>query len=198
MAGLPEIQASWNNAMTVSAGNQWRCAYCNQFTRSAVGFYAGSNNYARIQICGNCNYPTLFTFMGGPTQMPAPAPAGEPIRNLAPDVEQLFSQARAALSAGAPVAATLTCRKILHHVAVEKRRLNEPTFTKFGNFVQAIEWLDDNRYLPPGARDTWVDFIRDRANEENHQIVIITAPEAAKLVELTAHLLRHIYDLPKP
>jgi hypothetical protein len=198
MSEPPQIHGSWNNASTVSAAAQWRCGHSNQLTRSNVGYYCGSNQQARIQICGSCNYPTLFVPAATQPQQSAPAPGGERIRNLAPDVEQLFSQARRALSAGAPVAAALTCRKILHHVAVEKRRLTEPTFTKFAKFVQAIEWLDDNRYLPPGARDTWVDFIRDRANEENHQIVIITQPEADKLVELTWHLLKHIYDLPKP
>ncbi len=199
MSDTPHLIGSWNNAMTVSAASQWRCGFCNQLTRSAVGFYAGSNQVSRIQICGNCNYPTLFVFVDGETQQrPAAAPAGEPIRNLAPDVDQLFSQARAALSARAPVAAALTCRKILHHVAVEKRRVKEPTFAKFDKFVQAIEWLDANGYLPPGAKDSWVDFIRKRANEENHEIVLITQQEAEKLVELTWHLLKHIYDLPKP
>jgi hypothetical protein len=90
------------------------------------------------------------------------------------------------------VASALTCRKILHHVAVERRGAAQG---KFGNFKEAVSWLNDNHYLPPGG-EKWVDFVRDRANEENHEIVLIAAQEAEKMVELTGHLLRHVYDLP--
>ncbi len=191
---MPHVPGAWQSA-TTSRPEQWRCGHCNQLTRSNLGFIAMEQGKpgptGLIKICGNCNCPT-FVFNG--RFYPAAAPAGEAIRNVPGDVEALFVQARAALSAGAPVAAALTCRKILHHVAVERRGGGGP----FANFKAAVEWLNEKHYLPPNSGDTWVDFIRDRANEENHQIVIITPEEAGKLVELTAHLLRHIYDLPKP
>jgi hypothetical protein len=62
--------------------------------------------------------------------------------------------------------AVLTCRKLLMHIAVEK---GAPTNQ---SFLQYVEYLEQNHYVPPGGKG-WVDYIRTKGNEANHEIKIM-------------------------
>jgi hypothetical protein len=189
------IEGDWHAPGNLSKA-RWTCGFCSQEIQSNTGYHTtfqggrGAGHTSVIKICGNCNAPTLFLPDG--TQSPAPAPAGGPIANCPADLDSLFEQARRSLGANAPTACVLVCRKIIHHIAVDRRGTAQG---KFGNFKEAIEYLNDNHYLPPGG-DRWVHYVRDRANEENHEIKLMSREDADALLMLTRHLLIHIYDLP--
>ena len=92
-------------------------------------------------------------------------------------------------SVGAYTAAVLSARKILMHVAVDK---GAPTNERF---VVYVKFLGDKGYTPAGS-EGWVDYIRKRSNDANHEIEIMTAEDAQALVTFTTQLLRNVYELP--
>lgn len=104
-------------------------------------------------------------------------------------VEQLYEEARRATASGCYTAAVLCCRKLLMHIAVAK---DAPTG---GNFVSYVEYLSEKHYVPPDAKD-WVDHIRKRGNEANHEINMMKEPDAAELIAFVEMLLKLVYEFP--
>ena len=73
------------------------------------------------------------------------------------------------------------------HVAVEKG-------AKEGlSFFDYVNYLSENNYIPPNGKD-WVDHIRSKSNEANHEIVIMGLNEADDLISFTEMLLRLVYE----
>jgi hypothetical protein len=73
------------------------------------------------------------------------------------------------------------------HIAVEK---GAPS----GNsFVEYIDYIATNNYIPPNGKD-WVDYIRTKSNEVNHEINIMNSKEAEDLITFTEMLLRLVYE----
>ena len=62
-------------------------------------------------------------------------------------------------------------------------------------FVYYVNYLADNNYLPPGGRD-WVDLIRKKGNEANHEIAVMNREDAEELITFSEMLLRFIYEYP--
>jgi hypothetical protein len=62
--------------------------------------------------------------------------------------------------------------------------------------VSYIDRLQAKGYIPPDGRD-WVDYIRSRSDDANHDIVEFTQQYAVATIELTEMLLRIIYEFPK-
>jgi hypothetical protein len=179
---------AWSNA-TVVPTQQWKCGYCNREVGSSTGFQvqspAGPNFF--IRLCGNCNGPTFFTPEG--EYSPAAKP-GNTVEHVPDDLAGLFNEARASASAGAYTAAVLTCRKILMHVAVSQgSKANQ-------GFFDYITYLASKGYVPPNGT-VWVDYIRTRSNEANHEIVLMTQADALALINFVEMLLRFIYELPR-
>lgn len=63
------------------------------------------------------------------------------------------------------------------------------------SFVRYVEYLADKGYVPPHGI-VWVDYIRKRGNEANHEITIMTYEDAKALVSFVEMLLRFIYEFP--
>jgi hypothetical protein len=111
------------------------------------------------------------------------------VRHLPADVEALYEEARIAASAGAHTASVLSLRKLLMHVAVAlDAPENQP-------FVVYVEYLADQGYVPPNGRG-WVDQIRVKGNEANHEIVLISAEDNEQLIRFVGMLLKFIYEFP--
>ena len=62
-------------------------------------------------------------------------------------------------------------------------------------FVAYVEYLADKGYVPPNGRG-WVDHIRKKGNEANHEIVVMTQPDAEDLISFSEMLLKFIYEFP--
>ena len=75
------------------------------------------------------------------------------------------------------------------HVAVEKDAAEGLTFYEY------VQYLIDEGYSPTGS-DDWLDYIRTRGNEANHEILLMDADDAEALISLTEQLLRNVYELP--
>lgn len=104
-------------------------------------------------------------------------------------VKKLYEEARSAMQSSSYTAVVLACRKLLMHIAVSKGAKPGERFVEYVNFLAA------QNYIPPDARD-WVDHIRERGNEANHEIVIMGREEAEELVTFTEMLLKLIFEFP--
>jgi hypothetical protein len=140
-----------------------------------------------IRICPHCSGPT---FVNIPFEEQVPGvPYGNAVKHLPDDIGQLYEEARSCMAGAAPTAAALCCRKILMHVAVERKAQEGKSFQHY------VDYMDANHYIPAGAK-AWVDQIRTKGNEANHEIKISTRKEGEEIVDFTEMLLKVIYDYP--
>jgi hypothetical protein len=86
-------------------------------------------------------------------------------------------------------AAVLACRKLLMHIAVDKGA------SEGKPFIEYVEYLSNKGYVPPNGK-VWVDHIRGKGNEANHEIKIMTKEDALDLVTFIEMLLKFIYEFP--
>ena len=163
----------------------FRCGHCGREVGSNQGFRTHDADTYYCYICPRCD---KTTFVHQSEIVPG-APFGNEVAALPPSVEVLYREARQAVRAAAYTAAVLTCRKILMHLAVEQGA--DPG----KNFFHYVEYLADRGYVPPNGK-AWVDHIRTRGNEANHEIVIMEGKDAAELVVFTEMLLKFVYELP--
>ncbi len=49
-------------------------------------------------------------------------------------------------------------------------------------FIYDVEFFSKNNYIPPDAK-IWVDHIREKGNEANHEINIMRPEDAKELIE---------------
>jgi hypothetical protein len=172
---------------------QYTCAYCGSLTASTQGWafaIEGVNiNVANptyvIRICSYCKQPTYFR---PDAQFPSPA-FGEPVQNVPADVAKMYEEARNCTSANAYTAAVLVCRKILMHLAVAEGAPPNQSFKEY------VDYLEGNNYLPPKGKG-WVDHVRDKGNEANHEIVEMKKDDAELLITFVEMLLKFIYEFP--
>jgi Domain of unknown function (DUF4145) len=61
-------------------------------------------------------------------------------------------------------------------------------------FVQYVDWLDEQHYIPPGGRG-WVEQIKNVGNEANHEIPDVTREAAERILRFTEGLLVNVYEL---
>jgi hypothetical protein len=75
------------------------------------------------------------------------------------------------------------------HVAVQEGA------QKNRSFMDYVDYLVDNNYVPPGSKG-WIDYIRKKGNEANHEIVIMSKDEAFELLSFVEMLLKFVYEFP--
>jgi hypothetical protein len=184
-----KVQSPWHN-ITGLPTQSFTCGHCGENVASDRGYQtnAGAGGPAFIYICHACNQPSYFLKPEG-RQIPGAA-FGEEVMYLPVDIEALYREARNCVSVSAYTAAVLICRKLLMNVAVN---LNAPTNQKF---IEYVEYLATKGYVPPNARG-WVDHIRKKSNEANHEIQLMSLTDAEELINLTEMLLKIIYEFPK-
>jgi hypothetical protein len=62
-------------------------------------------------------------------------------------------------------------------------------------FISYVEFLAKKGYVPPNGQG-WVDHIRTKGNEANHEIVLMSSDDAADLISFSEMLLKFIYEFP--
>ena len=82
----------------------------------------------------------------------------------------------------------MIARKILMHVAVEEKAA--PNL----KFIEYVDYLSINNFVPPKGRD-WVNKIKDKGNEANHELQAMSADDAKEIMHLTEMLLRFNYEM---
>jgi uncharacterized protein DUF4145 len=182
-----KLSGSWQN--TVAMGEtQYTCPYCGSLTASDLGWYfiqGGAYSQYVIRICSYCKQPTYF----GPDGQVPGSPFGESVEGVPADVAKMYTEARNCTSANAYTAAVLVCRKILMHVAVAEGAPPNKSFKEY------VDYLEANNYLPPKGK-AWVDHVRDKGNEANHEIVEMKQEDAQLLITFLGMLMKFIYEFP--
>lgn len=182
---------SWEGVQKIES-KSYTCGYCDNPLASEKGWWArtapgGNDAGHRIYVCHQCSKPSYFDRDG--TQTPS-VTFGNPVKDI-PDetVEQLYDEARRTTGSSAFTAAALCCRKLLMHIAVSKGA------TPGDTFVNYVQFLVDKNLIPPDARD-WVDHIRIKGNEANHEIAIMGQADAEELLSFVEMLLKVIFEFP--
>ena len=172
------------------ANIRYVCGFCGTLTGPQKGYRTimVSKRQGFVLICTYCNRPTFVDFLHGKIASTIPsARMGRSINGLPPDVEAVYEEARLCTSAGAYTAAVMLCRKLLMHTAIGK----EAEAGK--SFLYYVKYLNEKNLIPPGGEE-WVDYIRKKGNEANHEIVETTAEDAEKLIALAQMLLIIVYE----
>ena len=181
---------NWNNRQEIS-GQSYVCGFCGRYVGPSQGYLGEVRDAPRnvqnanIYICPNCQKPT---FHHGEEQVPAPV-YGNPVSGVPTEVSSLYDEARRCMSVSAYTAAVLVCRKLLMHIAVQKGEKEGKSFIAY------VEYLSDKGYVPPDGKG-WVDHIRNRGNEANHEIAEITREHAEELITFSEMLLKFVFELP--
>lgn len=177
---------TWNSAFNL-APKSFTCGFCGRIVASAQGFFTGAAPQTFIYICPNCDKPTYFP--DPQVQVPGVAPGAE-VAHLPQDVEKLYREARNAVAIGSFTAAVLSCRKLLMHIAVGQNA--QPG----QSFIEYVEHLANGGFVPPNGRG-WVDHIRTKGNEANHEIRLMSKGDAEELISFAEMLLKFIYEFPQ-
>lgn len=176
----------WTN-LTGPSPRQFICGYsdCGNRISSSQGWFTGSHPQEYVYICPHCTRPTYFGDQG---QVPGVAP-GNDVAHVPDETAKLYVEARKCVSVGASTAAVLAARKLLMHIAVAQG-------AKAGeSFISYVEFLTSSGYVPPNGKG-WVDHIRQKGNEANHEIKLMTADDASELISFCEMLLKFIYEFP--
>ena len=62
-------------------------------------------------------------------------------------------------------------------------------------FMGYVQFLLEKHYIPPDAK-SWVDQIRIKSNEANHEITVMTREDAEDLMSFCHMLLKVIFEFP--
>jgi hypothetical protein len=180
---------NWQNTNEVLS-LKYKCAYCGSVVASHSGWDAYNFDYGNtrisgmIRICPHCKQPTYAT---EERQIPG-APEGEKVEGIVEKgVENIYDEARRAFAEGCYTATILCCRKLLVHIAVTKGAKEGLPFTEYVNY------LEREHFVPPGCK-SWIDEIRKKGNEANHEICIMTKEQAKTLLSFCEMLLKLIYE----
>jgi hypothetical protein len=161
------------------------CGYCNRPLASERGFNTKQN--ASTYICHRCDRPTFFDVDGD--QIPG-VKYGKSVNEISDKkILKLYEEARDCTGFGAHTAAILCCRKLLMHIAVSKKA------EKGKSFAYYVKYLAENNFVPAGG-EKWINYIKNRGNEANHEINIMEKSDAEELLDFMEMLLKLIYEFP--
>lgn len=185
------MSLNWFQSKNQESKN-YTCGHCGKQLVSNIGYQkstqedGGGRASAFIYICHFCRKPTYFE---GGEQSPG-ARHGEDVLGINDaGVEALYKEARDSFSKNAYTSAVLCCRKLLMHIAVAKGDAAGKSF------IEYVEFLSEKNYVPPDAKG-WVDHIRQKGNEANHEIVVMSKEEASDLLSFSEMLLKLVYEFP--
>lgn len=183
------MSLGWRNTSDLEKAG-WTCGYCGREVGGNVGFRRDVSDGKSIYICPRCENPTAFIPDGwGVIRQYPGAIHGNEVEHLPDSVSAIYDEVRRCIQYSAYTAAVLAMRKLLMHVAVEQG-------AKEGmSFIEYIDYLDENHWIPPNGRD-WADAIRRGGNEATHEIVVATEGDAKQLLDFAEMLLKFVYEFP--
>ncbi len=182
----------WYAPSTIKSKN-YVCGYCGNDISSNLGYYIANNGSntpngnGYIYICHHCNKPTYFSFF---EQVPG-SKYGECFDEEIFDdklIYSLYEEARSCIEASAYTSAGMCCRKLLMHIAVD-------CGAEEGlRFIEYVDYLDQKGYIPVNCKK-WVDIIRTKGNEANHEIIILEEKDAKQLLNFIQMIISVIYKM---
>lgn len=182
--------------LSVLRSKPYTCGHCGEPIASQLGFKtkrpevegSGFNPPdSFIYICHHCSRPTYF-YSWTSDQVPG-APFGRSVKFVPSEVEGLYEEARNCMRVSAHTAVVLCCRKLLMNVAVLEGAKEGQSFKAY------VEYLAEEGHVPAKAK-VWVDRIRSKGNEANHEIAIMTREDAEQVIRFSEMVLRLVYEYP--
>ena len=194
------IRYAWSANGSDNTGVSFVCGHCGTLTSAFLtwiatthqfhhGVLAGDLAPSFVHVCSACTKPSSFDAVGGavtPGQR-----VGSELKRLPPPVSALWNEARDSMGVRAYTAAAMLARKPLMNLAVHEGASGGL------KFIEYVDYLVSNNYVPPKGKQ-WVNRIRDKGNEANHEIRQVPEAEAIEVIELTELLLRFNYELSDP
>ena len=184
------MELVWNNTAMLGS-KKFVCGYCGNPLASNLGFYVkevlSGHKLEYIYICHHCLKPTYFDMRGN--QTPGVI-YGNSVNDIPKLIRGIYNEARRCTSLSCYTAAVLCCRKLIMHIAVSKGAKKRDTFKSY------VEFLSNKGYIPPNGKN-WVDHIRKKGNEANHEIKIMNKEDAEDLIIFIEMLLKFIYEFPE-
>lgn len=185
------IKIRWSDIQNLDS-HKFTCGHCGNPLVSDKGFIGNflvsigrsETRPVHIYICHYCTKPT---FIAEGSQVPG-VPFGNTVDFIDDKfVNDLFNEARRCCQVNSYTAAVLCCRKLLMNIAVNHEA------NKDLNSKQYVDYLYDQGIIPKGSKE-WVDFIRDKGNEANHEIEIMEEDDAIGILSFSEILLKIIYE----
>jgi hypothetical protein len=172
----------WHGSKNTDTPKEWICWNCGCATGGQWGYCYGGINYGTgikdpdqiICICPRCGAPVYFPDAEADNYVPKALP-GIYMDKLPDDMNSLYIEMRSCISVGAYTSAVLTARKLLMHIAVDMGA--KPS----SSFVDCAKYICENGYPGKSGKD-WVDNIRKKSNEANHEIIIMSEDDAVQLL----------------
>ena len=174
---------NWRNVEDIGS-KSYKCKFCDREIATRHG-YQKQNSNCCVYICSHCGKPTFFE---GNKQIPSPQ-LGNSVSNVPENIYKLYNEIRDCTAVNAFTSAVLSCRKLLMNIAVEQDA-NEGQ-----KFIEYVNYLAKKGFVPPNGIE-WVDHIRKKGNEANHEIVFMTSEDAMDLINFIEMLLKFIYEFP--
>ena len=181
-----------------NAGSSYHCAHCATLTSPAQTWPADVHQndnwgnaqnkvgFAAVLICSHCGRATFSSpresiFLPSQKQ-------GAVLAKLPPGIAQLYEEARDCSSISAYTAAVMIARKLLMNLAVLEKAEEGLTFKAY------VDYLEQNNFIPPKGKQ-WVEKIRKKGNEANHEIQLMTEQDCLDIMKLIEMLLRFNFEL---
>ena len=189
-----KLRIVWQDMQELDS-RSYKCGYCSTVVSSDRGYAAMAMDSGDVRrtplhyvlyICPGCSKPTFFD----QERQPTPGETlGQPVAHVPETLNALYEEARRCSTYRCYTAAVMLCRKMLMHIAVEKKAAPGKTF------VEYVDYLCDNHYVPPGSQE-WVNRIRTKGNDANHEIFNMNHDDAKQILMFTEMLLTLIYAFP--
>lgn len=170
----------------------YKCGYCGDKVSSDKGYKIGrqrdgsGDQVGGIYICPNCLGPTHVTTNN--EQIPGES-VGNSVLNVPKELDALYEEARKCMTNNCYTAAVLICRKMLMNIGVTQGA------SEGLKFIEYVNYLAEQGYIPPNGRH-WVDHIRRKGNEANHEITLMEQIDGRDLLIFIEMLLKFIYEFP--
>ncbi len=160
------------------------CTYCTG------SFHISSHNFNNNVQCDKCGKILRVVISSGYVEsVLQTGEYGSDVKGLPADIQECYEETRRCMGAECYTAAELLCRKILMHVAVEKRAKPGLSFAAYLNYLQTEGYVAKHM-------EVWVDLIRKHGNEATHSIIIVNIERAESTLNFTSQLLTLIYEMP--
>jgi hypothetical protein len=93
------------------------------------------------------------------------------------------------MKVNAYTASVMCCRKLLMRVAVSEGAEGNKSFAYY------VWYLAEEGHIPPKAT-TWVDRIKHKGTDANHEIDLMGRDDAEQLIKFSEMLMRIMYEYP--
>ena len=159
-----------------------KCGHCG---REVAGIVVAKNIAMSAQwlACPSCKCGSV---LNNSRVVPAPL-LGDDIEGLPDTIKNAYLEARKSISSESYTACELMCRKILMHIAVEKKASEGETFAQY------IDYMSKEGYVTVTMKP-WVKQIKDNGNEATHTINAPDYERAKTTLEFTILLLKNVYE----